>query len=179
MPHFNPGGDSVNVTHLHQSPFQMQHIFSKHLGIPEHLVRVAAPARWRRLWGMKLNIYSDEIATVVASMILCWPVKFCVRPAGIVRLRRPGARPPHQAPHRREEVGPRSWRWRWTTSARSAHWHPTPLQRRRRHDGDHHNWHALQAPSRAKARTRSVHVNKNLIGIHRGAAALACVATDC
>ena len=29
-------------------------------------------------FGMKLNIYTDEIATVVASMILGRPVKFCV-----------------------------------------------------------------------------------------------------
>ncbi len=74
---FNPGDGSLNVTHSHQSPFQMQHIFSKHLGIPEHLVRVAAPDVGGG-FGMKLNIYSDEIATVVASMILGRPVKFCV-----------------------------------------------------------------------------------------------------
>lgn len=74
---FNPGDGSLTVIHAHQSPFQMQEIFAKHLGIPEHNVRVVAPDIGGA-FGMKLNIYSDEIATVVASMIIGRPVKFCV-----------------------------------------------------------------------------------------------------
>lgn len=73
---FNPGDGTLTVTHSHQSPFQMQHIFSRHLGIPEHLVRVVAPDVGGG-FGMKLNIYSDEVATAVASMMLGRPVKFC------------------------------------------------------------------------------------------------------
>lgn len=73
---FNPGDGSLTVFHSHQSPFQMQHVFSRHLGIPEHKVRVSAPDVGGG-FGMKLNIYGDEIATVVASMILGRPVKFC------------------------------------------------------------------------------------------------------
>jgi carbon-monoxide dehydrogenase large subunit len=74
---FNPGDGSLIVTHSHQSPFQMQQIFSQHLSIPEHLVRVVAPDVGGG-FGMKLNVYGDEIATVVASMVLGRPVKFCV-----------------------------------------------------------------------------------------------------
>jgi carbon-monoxide dehydrogenase large subunit len=74
---FNPGDGSLTVIHAHQSPFQMQEIFSRHLKIPEHKVRVTAPDIGGG-FGMKLNVYSDEIATVVASMLLGRPVKFCV-----------------------------------------------------------------------------------------------------
>ena len=74
---FNPSDGSLTVMHAHQSPFQMQEIFSRHLNIPEHKVRVIAPDIGGG-FGMKLNVYSDEIATVVASMLLGRPVKFCV-----------------------------------------------------------------------------------------------------
>ena len=74
---FNPGDGSLTVMHAHQSPFQMQEIFSRHLKIPEHKVRVTAPDIGGG-FGMKLNVYSDEIATVVASMLLGRPVKFSV-----------------------------------------------------------------------------------------------------
>ena len=74
---FNPGDGSLTVIHAHQSPFQMQEIFSRHLKIPEHKIRVIAPDIGGG-FGMKLNIYPDEIATVVASMLLGRPVKFCV-----------------------------------------------------------------------------------------------------
>jgi carbon-monoxide dehydrogenase large subunit len=73
---FNPGDGSLTVIHSHQSPFQMQYVFSRHLGIPEQKVRVSAPDVGGG-FGMKLNIYGDEIATAVASMILGQPVKFC------------------------------------------------------------------------------------------------------
>jgi carbon-monoxide dehydrogenase large subunit len=74
---FNPGDGSLTVMHAHQSPFQMQEIFSRHLRIPEHKVRVTAPDIGGG-FGMKLNVYADEIATVVASMLIGRPVKFCV-----------------------------------------------------------------------------------------------------
>jgi carbon-monoxide dehydrogenase large subunit len=74
---FNPGDGSLTVIHAHQSPFQMQEIFSRHLKIPEHKIRVSAPDIGGG-FGMKLNVYSDEVATVVVSMLLGRPVKFCV-----------------------------------------------------------------------------------------------------
>jgi carbon-monoxide dehydrogenase large subunit len=66
---FDPSEGSLTVIHAHQSPFQMQDVFSRHLHIPEHKVRVIAPDIGGG-FGMKLNIYSDEIATVVASMLI-------------------------------------------------------------------------------------------------------------
>lgn len=74
---FDPSEGSLTVIHAHQSPFQMQDVFSRYLHIPEHKVRVVSPDIGGG-FGMKLNIYTDEIATVVASMILGRPVKFCV-----------------------------------------------------------------------------------------------------
>src|SRR5262249_30730516 len=40
---FNPGDGFLTVIHAHQSPFQMQEVFSRHLKIPEHKIRVTAP----------------------------------------------------------------------------------------------------------------------------------------
>ena len=37
---FNRSDGSLTVIHSHQSPFQMQDVFSRHLDIPEHKVRV-------------------------------------------------------------------------------------------------------------------------------------------
>jgi molybdopterin-binding aldehyde dehydrogenase-like protein len=75
---FNPSDGSLTVIHAHQSPFQMQEIFANHLGIPEHKVRVVAPDIGGG-FGLKLNVHCDEIATVVASVILGRPVKLCAQ----------------------------------------------------------------------------------------------------
>jgi aerobic carbon-monoxide dehydrogenase large subunit len=75
--HYDPSEGALTVIHSHQSPFQMQEVFSRHLKIPEHKVRVVAPDVGGG-FGMKLNIYCDEIATVAASLLLGRPVKFCV-----------------------------------------------------------------------------------------------------
>src|SRR5688572_9859274 len=74
---FNRSDGSLTVIHSHQSPFQMQDVFSRHLEIPEHKVRVIAPDIGGG-FGMKLNLYTDEVAVVAASMLLGRPVKFCV-----------------------------------------------------------------------------------------------------
>lgn len=74
---FNPGDGSLTVYHSHQSPFQMQEVFSRHLHIPEHKVRVIAPDIGGG-FGMKLNVYGEEIAVAAASMRLGRPVKFTV-----------------------------------------------------------------------------------------------------
>ncbi len=74
---YKPADGSLTVFHAHQSPFQMQEVFSTQLHIPEHKVRVISPDIGGG-FGMKLNIYTDEIATVVASLLLGRPVKFCV-----------------------------------------------------------------------------------------------------
>lgn len=68
--------ESLVVYHSHQSPFQMQDVFSRHLGIPEHRVRVITPDVGGG-FGMKLNVYAEELAVVAASRLLSRPVKFC------------------------------------------------------------------------------------------------------
>jgi aerobic carbon-monoxide dehydrogenase large subunit len=74
---FDMAEGSLTVIHSHQSPFQMQEVFSKHLGIPEHKVRVIAPDIGGG-FGMKLNLYTDEVAAAAASIVLGRPVKFTV-----------------------------------------------------------------------------------------------------
>ena len=73
---FNPGDGSLTVIHSHQSPFQMQDVFSQHLGIAEHKVKVLAPDIGGG-FGMKLNLYAEELAVAAASMRLGRPVKYC------------------------------------------------------------------------------------------------------
>ncbi|MCC6777698.1 MAG: xanthine dehydrogenase family protein [Hyphomicrobiales bacterium] len=74
---FNRVDGSLTVIHSHQSPFQMQDVFSRHLKIPEQKVRVVAPDIGGG-FGMKLNLYTDEVAVAVCSMLLGRPVKFSV-----------------------------------------------------------------------------------------------------
>jgi aerobic carbon-monoxide dehydrogenase large subunit len=115
---FNPGDGSLTVIHAHQSPFQMQEIFSRHLKIPAHKVRVTAPDIGGG-FGMKLNVYSDEIATVVASMLLVVPSSFAL--IGWSRLSptpRPATISSSAGSHSSERA--RSSRWKWTISAPSA-----------------------------------------------------------
>lgn len=74
---YDSADESLTVLHAHQSPFQMQEVFSRHLNIPTHKIRVVAPDIGGA-FGMKLNVYTDEMAAVVASMLIGRPVKFCV-----------------------------------------------------------------------------------------------------
>jgi len=174
---FNPGDGSLTVMHSHQSPFQMQHILSRHLGVPEHLVRVVAPDVGGG-FGMKLNVYTDEVATVVASVILGRPVKFCadrlesfVSDAQardhIIRCRIAVKKSGEVLAMEMDDIG-----------AIGAYGMPLRFNVA---EGMMAIM-AAGAPYRFqhyKARTRSVHVNKNLIGMYRGVGMpLACVATE-
>ena len=174
---FNPGDGSLAVIHAHQSPFQMQEIFSRHLKIPEHKIRVTAPDIGGG-FGMKLNVYPDEIATVVASMLLGRPVKFCVdrlesfvsnsqardhRIKCRIALRKTG----EILAMEMDDI-----------SAVGAYGMPLRFNVAE-------GMMAITitgAPYRFenyKARTRSIYVNKNLIGMYRGVGMpLACVATE-
>jgi carbon-monoxide dehydrogenase large subunit len=174
---FNPGDGTLTVTHSHQSPFQMQQIFSKHLGIPEHLVRVVAPDVGGG-FGMKVNVYGDEIATVVASVILGRPVKFCVDRLESfvsdahardhhVKCRIAVKKTGEILAMEMDDIG-----------AIGAYGMP---QRFNVAEG----MMAITATgtpyqfTNYKARTRSVYVNKNMIGMYRGVGMpLACVATE-
>jgi carbon-monoxide dehydrogenase large subunit len=174
---FNPGDGSLTVTHSHQSPFQMQQIFSQHLSIPEHLVRVVAPDVGGG-FGMKLNVYSDEIATVVASMVLGRPVKFCVDRLEsflsdaqardhVVKCRIALKKSGEVLAMEMDDLGaigaygmPLRFSVAEGMMAITAAGAPYRF--------DHY-----------KARTRSVFVNKNLVGMYRGVGMpLACVATE-
>ncbi len=174
---FNPSDSSLTVLHAHQSPFQMQDVFSRHLKIPEHKIRVAAPDIGGA-FGMKLNIYSDEVATVVASMLLGRPVKFCVdRLESFVS--------DAQARDHRikcrialKNSGEILAMEMDDISAVGAYGMPLRFNVAE-------GMMAIMlmgAPytfENYKARTRSVYVNKNLIGMYRGVGMpLACVATE-
>ncbi|HWE76942.1 MAG TPA: xanthine dehydrogenase family protein molybdopterin-binding subunit [Pseudolabrys sp.] len=73
---FNRADGTLTVHHAHQSPFQMQDLYSRHFDIPEHKVKVVAPDIGGG-FGMKLNVYTDELAAVAASIHLGRPVKYC------------------------------------------------------------------------------------------------------
>ena len=174
---FNPGDGSLTVIHAHQSPFQMQEVFSRHLNIPEHKIRVTAPDIGGG-FGMKLNLYCDEIATVVASMLLGRPVKFCVdRLESFVsdaqaRDHRIKCR---IALNKSGEIMAMEMD---DISAVGAYGMPLRFNIAE-------GMMAIMlagAPYKFenyKARTRSVYVNKNLIGMYRGVGMpLACVATE-
>ena len=174
---FDAGDGSLNVIHAHQSPFQMQEVFSRHLKIPEHKVRVIAPDIGGG-FGMKLNIHSDEIATVVASMLLDRPVKFCVDRLELF-VSDAQARD-HRIKCRIavKNTGEIVAMEMDDISAVGAYGMPLRFNVAE-------GMMAITitgAPYRFenyKARTRSVYVNKNLIGMYRGVGMpLACVATE-
>lgn len=73
---FDPGSESLTVHHSHQSPHQMQGVFSRHLGLAEHKVRVIAPDVGGG-FGLKVNVYAEEVAVAAISKMLGRPIKFC------------------------------------------------------------------------------------------------------
>ena len=69
---------SENRLTIHQStqtPYQMQDIYARHLGIPEANVRVVARDVGGS-FGMKLHVYGDEMAAAAMAVMLRRPVKF-------------------------------------------------------------------------------------------------------
>ena len=72
---YSPADETLTVHQSHQSPFQMQDIYCRHLAIDEHKVRVICPDVGGG-FGLKINVHGDEIATVAISRILGRPVKF-------------------------------------------------------------------------------------------------------
>jgi carbon-monoxide dehydrogenase large subunit len=174
---FNLADGSLTVIHAHQSPFQMQEIFSRHLNIPEPRIRVTAPDIGGG-FGLKLNVYPDEIATVVASMLLGRPVKFCAdRLESFVS-------DSHARDHRikcriaLKKTGEILAMEMDDISAVGAYGMPLRFNVAE----GMMSITITGAPYRFenyKARTRSVYVNKNLIGMYRGVGMpLACVATE-
>ena len=72
---WNPGDGSLTVYASHQTPWQQQDVYSRHLGIDEHKVRVICPDVGGG-FGIKLHVYGDEVAVAAVSRILGRPVKF-------------------------------------------------------------------------------------------------------
>ena len=72
---YDPSTDSMTVHHSGQSPFQMQDILSEHLNIAEHKVRVICPDVGGG-FGLKVNVYGDELAVAAISKIVGRPVRF-------------------------------------------------------------------------------------------------------
>jgi aerobic carbon-monoxide dehydrogenase large subunit len=72
---WNPGDSSVTVYASHQTPWQQQDVYSRHLGIDEHKVRVICPDVGGG-FGIKLHVYGDEVTVAALSRVLGRPVKF-------------------------------------------------------------------------------------------------------
>ena len=73
---YDGGDETLTVYHSHQSPLQMQVIFAAQLQIPEHRVRVVAPDVGGG-FGLKVNVFAEEVAVAAISVLLRRPVKFC------------------------------------------------------------------------------------------------------
>ncbi len=72
---YDPGEGRLTVHGGHQAPWHQQDTLSRHLGIPEHLVRVVTPDIGGG-FGIKLHIYGEEIAVSAVSKLLGRPVKY-------------------------------------------------------------------------------------------------------
>jgi carbon-monoxide dehydrogenase large subunit len=72
---FDPSERRLTVHQSTQTPYQMQDIYARHLGLPQAHVRVVAHDVGGS-FGMKLHVYGDEMATVAMSVMLGRPVKF-------------------------------------------------------------------------------------------------------
>ena len=72
---YNAAGDYLTVYLTSQVPHIQRYIYARQLGLNEANVRVICPDIGGG-FGLKLHIYSDEIATAAISMVIRRPVKF-------------------------------------------------------------------------------------------------------
>ncbi|HZE36581.1 MAG TPA: molybdopterin cofactor-binding domain-containing protein, partial [Candidatus Eisenbacteria bacterium] len=72
---FDPSERRLTVYHSFQAPNMMQDILARHLGLPEHDVRVICKDVGGG-FGIKVHVYPDEMATCALSVMLGRPVKF-------------------------------------------------------------------------------------------------------
>lgn len=73
---YDPVDGALTVYQSHQSPYQMQDVYSRHLGIPEHKVRVICPDVGGG-FGLKINVHGEDVAVVAIARMLGRPVKYC------------------------------------------------------------------------------------------------------
>lgn len=174
---FSRGEGSLTVYHSHQSPFQMQDVFSQHFGIPEHKVRVLAPDIGGG-FGMKLNLYAEELAVAAASIRLGRPVKF------IVDRLESFLSDAHARDHEIKSRMAVSSDGRITAMEVDDVGMVGAYGMQMRFNVAEGTMvvtmsGAPYAFDNYKARTRSVYVNKNLVGMYRGVGMpLACVVTE-
>ncbi len=72
---YAPGEGSLTVHHSHQCPAAMQEAFAALLGIEAHLVRIICPDVGGG-FGIKQQMYADEMAVAAAARLLGRPVRF-------------------------------------------------------------------------------------------------------
>ena len=72
---YDPADETLTVYHSGQAPYMLHDILSRHLGIPEHRVRVINKDVGGS-FGLKIHTYPDEIATCALAVMLGRPVKF-------------------------------------------------------------------------------------------------------
>jgi len=174
---FDPSQQYLTVYHSHQSPSQMQAVFSKHLDLPEHKVRVIVPDIGGG-FGLKINTYAEELAVAAISKLMARPIRYC---ADRIESFLSDA---HARDHTVKARMAVSSEGRITAmevddlAAIGAFGMPL---RYNIAEGMMLT-HMAGAPydfENYKARTRSVYVNKNLIGMYRGVGMpLACVVTE-
>lgn len=72
---WDPVEERLTVHQSHQSPYQMQDVYSRHLGIDEHRVRVITPDIGGG-FGLKINVHGDEVAVAAIAKLMGRAVKF-------------------------------------------------------------------------------------------------------
>ncbi len=73
--HYEPATPSLTVIQSHQCPAQQQDMYARLLGLPDNQVRVQCPDVGGA-FGIKQQLYGDELAVCVLSMMLKRPVKY-------------------------------------------------------------------------------------------------------
>jgi len=72
---WDPVEERLTVHQSHQSPYQMQDVYARHLDIPEHKVQVITPDIGGG-FGLKINVHGEEVAVAAISKMLGKPVKY-------------------------------------------------------------------------------------------------------
>ena len=75
LAHFDPQEERLEITMSHQCPHQMQVEFAELLGLAQHRVRIRTPDVGGA-FGIKQQLYGDELAACVAAVVLGRPVRF-------------------------------------------------------------------------------------------------------
>ena len=73
---YDPSEQRLTAHHGTQTPYQMQDVYARHLGLAEENVRVVCNDLGGA-FGIKLHVHGEEMATCALSMMLERPVKWC------------------------------------------------------------------------------------------------------